>query len=345
MNADRMVVQCSDAGALLLGVPYQQALGHSINQLLQQRINDFGSADDLDWLVDKISSPAPTAQDAEIIFRRPGYRRLKVTVFPLTADNGNDGAGLLVRDLTLDTDKDDFLSILSHELLNTITSVIGYSELLRNATLDQIQSDWLETIHSSGQRLAELVEDLQEVSRVEQGGPPGTWEIFSLNQAIDEVSASTELRAGFGEFETRVDPHLPMVKTNRKALGVILRNLLRNATDHAPSGSKVTLTARQEEESGRVVISVKDLGQGIVQTGAYSVFTPFYQGREPAMNNSSGNPLCLFIAKSLVEDLGGEIWLESGSREGAIFHFSLAPAPLNAEPVPPTGLSVTTRCE
>jgi len=311
----------------LLGVPSLQALGQSIHHLLQQRVNDFGSPADFNSLVNRIASPAPEPHDTKVVFRRPNYRHLNVTIFPLTTDQANDGTGLLVRDLTLDSGNDDFISIMSHELMNPITSVMGYSELLRDTPLDEIQSDWLETIHLSGQRLADLVEDLLEVTRLERGGPQGSHEISSLHHAIDEVLANTKLRTGFCKLEVKLDPHLPKVKTSRKALETIIRNLLRNAINFAPPDSKVTLSARHEENLDRVVVSVKDQGQCIAQTDADSVFTPFFQSRQPAGHISSATPLCLYIAKSLVEGLGGEIWLESDSQQSATFHFSLVSAP------------------
>ena len=345
LNAGKTVVQCTGAGELLLGVPSHQALGQSIHHLLQKRVDDFGSAAALNSLVNRIADPAPEPLDSEVVFRRPNYRHLKVTVFPLAAGHENHGTGMLVRDITLDVGKDDFISILSHELLNPITSVMGYSDLLKNTPLDQTQRDWLETVHSSGQRLADLVEDLLEVAELERGDPLEPQEIFPLNRAMDEVLGNTKLRAGFGQLEVKLDPHLPMVKTSRKSLGTILLNLLRNAINYAPSGSKVTISARHEEHLNRVVVSVKDQGQGIAQTDADSVFTPFFQCRQPAGPSTSATSLCLYIAKSLVEALGGEIWLESDSREGATFHFSLESAAQNAEWVQPTELTVTTGCE
>ena len=327
LNADKKVVQCSDTGASLLGVTSQQALGQSIEHLLQQRADDLTLPADLNSLLHRIASPDPEPQDCEVVFRRHNYHRLKVTVFQLTADRGDTGTGLLIRDLTLNPGKDDFVSNLSHELLNPITSVMGYSELLKKAPLDQIQSGWLETIHSSGWRLAELVDDLLEVTGLEQGGPRGPEEVFALGHVIDEVLADAKLRTTSNQIEVRLNPHLPMVKTDRTALGNILRNLLRNAINYGPRDSTVSLSARHEETLGRVVVSVEDQGQGIAQTDANSVFTPFLHSRQLAESSNSASSLCLYIAKFLVENLGGEIWLESDSHKGATFHFSLPAAP------------------
>lgn len=327
LNAEKKVVQCSDTGASLLGVTSEQVLGQTIEHLLQQRAGDSDLPADLNSLVHRIASRDPEPQDCEVVFRRRNYHRLKITIFQLPVDQGNDGTGLLIRDLTLDPGNDDFISNLSHELLNPITSVMGYSELLKKAPLDQIQGGWLNTIHASGQRLAELVDDLLEVTGLEQVGPRGPEEIFTLAQVIDEVLADAKPRTTSHQIEVRMEPHLPMVKTGRNALAKILRNLLRNAINYGPSGSTVTFSARHEEQADRVVVSVEDQGQGIAQSDANSVFTPFYRSRQLAETSDSTPSLCLYIAKSLVENFGEEIWCESDTHKGATFHFSVAAAP------------------
>lgn len=314
-----------------MGVSSQQALGQSIEHLLRQRAGDCVLPADLHLLMRRIAGPDPEPGDLEVVFLQINYRRLKVTVFPLTGDDGNDGAGLLFRDVTADMENDEFIDNLSHALLNPITSVIGYSELLGKVRLDQNQRGWLETIHTSGRRLAELVEDVVEdvveATGLERDGAQYAEEIFSLDSAIDETLADTNLLTTFHQIEVRMNPHLPKVKTGRAALESILRNLLRNALNHGPRGSTVTLSARHEEQSGRLVISVKDQGQGIAESDADLVFTPFFQSRQLAESSDSATSLCLYIAKSLVKNLGEEIWWENDSHQGATFHFSVAAAP------------------
>ena len=331
LNPDKKVVQCNDTGAALLGVPSQDAVGQPVRGLLLQRAWESSTPSEFDSLVDRIVSPDRTLTDQppeefEVVFRPPGCCHLAVTVFPLNEDGGS---GVLIQDLTLDSGrsgKDDFISILSHELLNPITSVMGYSELLRDAPLDETQRDWLETIHWNGQRLAGLVEDLLEMTRLELGLPGGSQEIFVLGHVINEVLATTKLRSTFHEFDVRSDAQIPKVKTSRLALVGILRNLLRNAINFAPPGSTITLYARHEEKADRVVVSVEDQGQGIGPDDAGSVFTPFSRSRQPAGPSNPATSLCLHVAKTLVEEIGEEIWLESDSKKGASFHFSLSVA-------------------
>ena len=261
------------------------------------------------------------------MFRRPTYRRLMVTVFPLAGKQENDSVGLLIRDRTANPGNDDFLSNLSHKLLNPITSVLGYSDLLGNATLDEIQRGWLETIHTNGGRLADLAEDLAEVTALERGGRQGPEEVFTLGDVVDEVLADPTLRTTFQQTEVGLSPGLPMVKTSRTSLRTILRSLLRNAFNYGPHGSAVTLSARHDKPSDQVVVSVKDQGHRIEETETSLVFAPFFQSRQLAGSSDSSTSLCLYIGKSLVENLGEEIWWESGSDDGAAFHFSLAAAP------------------
>lgn len=229
-----------------------------------------------------------------------------------------------------DHTKTEFVSILAHELKGPMTSVLGFAEVLRDRweTLDQAKrGQALDLIAKETGRLARLVNDLLDVSRMEAGTLRYEMEPFDLAELVDNVlTVHTSLQASH-DIEARLPRSLPEVFGDRDRVRQVILNLLTNAVRYSPEGTAVVLGARPKDEDGRrmVEVWVADRGIGIPADHLDTVFSKFVMLPKPGWVKK-GTGLGLFITKGIVEAHGGRIWVESEPGAGSTFRFTLPAA-------------------
>lgn len=231
--------------------------------------------------------------------------------------------------------KTEFVSFVSHELKQPMTSIKGYTDLLAKGAageLNDAQCGFLETIRSNVDRMSTLVSDLLDISRIESGRLRLEFKDVSLESVIEEA-----LRALHGQVEAKrqtlkvdVSPGLPLVRGDRGRLIQVLTNLVSNAYKYTPEGGQIEICARScsedakaVEQDGVVLCSVADTGVGIAPEDQERLFTKYFRADDPAVRNVKGTGLGLVITKSLVEMHGGEIWVESEVNKGSTFAFTV----------------------
>ncbi|MEJ5224617.1 MAG: ATP-binding protein [Anaerolineales bacterium] len=209
---------------------------------------------------------------------------------------------------------------VSHELRTPLTVIKGMMEGLVDGVLPGTPETY-EQIHKEADRLSRLVEDLQELSRVEAGA-------FQLRLASMQIrdlilSIDKRMRPQFDArgitFQCEISPNLPAVTADEDRLLQVLINLLGNALQYTPSGGRVDLTAWQQGE--QVAIRVADTGVGIAPEHLPHILTRFYRA-DPSRSRQSGggSGIGLTVAKHLVEAQGGKITAESaGPGKGSQF--------------------------
>ena len=220
--------------------------------------------------------------------------------------------------------KTNFVSIASHELRTPLTSLYGYSELLVSRDVAEEQRRmWLENIHVESKRLALILDDLLDVSRIQAGMVVMRREMV---QVLPMVEASLLAVSGMQDGHQvmlSVPPDLPEVAVDPDKLMQVLVNLVSNAFKYSPNGGHVTVEANQELGSGKVIISITDQGVGIAQEDLGNLFNSFSRIKRPETQQIQGTGLGLYIVKALVELLDGEVWVESEAGKGSTFSFSL----------------------
>jgi len=230
--------------------------------------------------------------------------------------------------------KSDFVSFVSHELKTPMTSIKGYSDLLSSGAVGEVtdaQTEFLLTIRSNIDRMATLVSDLADVSRIEAGRLHLEFASVNISEIVDEVVRSAQRM--FEEKNHNVVIDIPKNLTqawgDRNRLAQILTNLLSNANKYTPEGGKITIVARQtenqwdEEGAPQVVhVSVIDSGIGIKLDDQRKIFTQYFRTDE-GKETAPGTGLGLNITRYLVEMQGGKIWFESVFGEGTTFQFTI----------------------
>jgi signal transduction histidine kinase len=222
--------------------------------------------------------------------------------------------------------KTKFVSVVTHELRIPMTSIKGYSDLIRTGTvgpINEMQANFLNIIRNNVERMNALVSDLSDISHIENGRLKLNSSYLPLNDLIQETVSNIQHRMEEKKqtLTLEVSPDLPQVFGDPNRLVQVMTNLLNNANKYTPEGGKVWLRAMQ---SGNFVrIEVQDNGIGISEEDQKSLFTQFFRSENQAVRDQQGWGLGLNLARRLVDMMGGEMGMESELDQGSTFWFTV----------------------
>jgi signal transduction histidine kinase len=216
--------------------------------------------------------------------------------------------------LELDKLKSDFVAMVSHELRTPLTSIIGFAKTMQSLqlTIEQ-QRDYLRIIEIEGKRLAELIEEYLDISRIESGNFALKLASFDFIEMVNETTDSLNVLFG-SRISLRIVEPVPQVMGDRNMLKRVLINIIDNACKYSPAESPVTVTVQTRAD--RIVVSVEDSGHGIPVEDRERIFEKFYRGKNGATSRSRGTGLGLAISRGLVEAHGGTIHLACDRNPG-----------------------------
>lgn len=261
-----------------------------------------------------------------------GERVIRLNMAPLPHGAELQGSVMIMQDITqqaeLERMKNEFISNVSHELRTPITSIKSYVDTLCNhgEKLDpEIHREFLEIIDSEAERLIYLVNEVLELSQIEEESDrelelvPG-----DVREAIEASVKSINLMARDHDIQLSVmgDETLPVVKMNRELMERCIINLLTNAIKYTPSGGKIGIGAFYDHKANEVRIDVVDNGIGIPEEELNHVFDRFYRV-ERKVHTIKGTGLGLTIVKKMVERQGGRVSVRSALGEGSRFSIVL----------------------
>lgn len=213
---------------------------------------------------------------------------------------------------------------VTHELRTPLTSIKGYMEGLVDGVLPATPETY-DQIHNEASRLARLVDDLQELSRVEASAFSLDIHPTDLSSLVGTILKRLSPQATKKRITLRsnLPANLQHVLADEDRITQVLTNLVANALQYTPEDGSVTISAVQKDDE--VIVSVKDTGIGIPSEHLENLFTRFYRvDKSRSRNAGGGSGIGLTIARHLVEAHGGHIWVESdGEGKGSTFSFSL----------------------
>jgi signal transduction histidine kinase len=217
----------------------------------------------------------------------------------------------------------DFVSLVSHELRSPMAAVIGAARTLqerwRELSTDQRQS-FLELIGDETSRLADLIGDVLDTSRIEAGTFSFTFTDVDLAELLRDVVAAADLAQDEVRVTAQVNGTLPRVRGDRIRLRQVVQNLVDNAVKYSPTGAEVRVTA--ETDDAHVRVAVEDTGPGIPLGDQKLIFDKF--GRATVDGGTKpGTGLGLFIARSIAEAHGGSLDVDSAPAQGSVFTLEL----------------------
>jgi signal transduction histidine kinase len=218
--------------------------------------------------------------------------------------------------------KSELISIVSHELRTPLTALQGFSELLlvRSSTEEERRL-WTTTINEEAKRLAKILDDLLNVSRIEGGTLRLSIRPVPIDDVIQQVLPSFEGDDARHHFVVDPAPSGLEISADRERLMQILDSLVSNAVKYSPAGGEVRVAVR--EDGGEAVISVTDQGLGISGVELPKLFSRFHRIDTPDRVSIRGTGLGLYLAQKLVAMHGGTMSVTSRLGEGSTFTFTM----------------------
>jgi signal transduction histidine kinase len=226
--------------------------------------------------------------------------------------------------------KSTFVSVVSHELRVPMTSIRGYTDMLRQGAvgpLTEMQLNFLDTIRRNVDRMSVLVSDLSDINRIESGRLSLRIEALDLAGVVSEVVAGLQAQFDGKQQDVVVElaGDLEPVQGDRSRVVQILTNLLSNASKYSPQGRPIVVKAERVQEAGRawIHLQVIDRGYGIDPEDQSRLFSQFFRSEDPSVRNEVGWGLGLSIVKMLAEAQGGRVSVNSELGVGSTFGFTL----------------------
>ena len=350
------VMACDKKGIVMLfnrkavkmtGFSSKEVVGKHYNRLIKF-VGEIDNKPSNDFIAEAMKTGHKTTMaDNTLLVRKNG---LKIPVAdsaePIRYTHGAlIGCVIVFRDITkekeTDKAKSEFISVASHQLKTPATIVSLYSEMLLSgkdevATLKQ--KEYINEIRGANQRMIDIVNTLLNVSRIEMG-------IFSADPASVDVieifeNAIKDMRTNLEEKNITLQQEYGGLKyiipIDKLLLNIVFSNLISNSIRYSDIvgaiSVKVLKVKKDDKIGGKIIkensllVSVSDSGCGIPLNQQDKIFTKFFRSDNARSKHADGTGLGLYIVKSILDHIGGDVWFSSKENEGTIFYFTI---PLN----------------
>lgn len=225
--------------------------------------------------------------------------------------------------------RQQFVSLVTHELRVPMTSIKGYTDLLLKGIMGPVsdaQKNFLQTIRFNVERMSRMVADLSDINKLEARTLKLTPSAVILDDALDEAlrSLTSAIEEKHQTLVREIPEALPSLWCDRARLIQVLTNLLSNAHLYTPEGGVITVAAEHVTgDAEDVRIAVRDNGIGILPEEQNRIFELFFRASDEETRQTPGNGLALHLSKLLMEQQNGQIWFESERGHGSTFYIRL----------------------
>lgn len=353
IGLDGQIALVNRAFSIFFGVEPDDVIDTPASSLITDRWSHIEPQQLFQSTVEELLIDQQREDSGEVTLLRPTKRILVWYSGPVrTRASTILGRLFIFRDATLEKEaelmKAEFISIVSHELRTPLTSIKGFTDLILDGDVGEINDklrEFLEIVKLSTDQLVEITDDILEASRIESGRIKLELQPVQIDEVINSVVLSMQMmiQAKSQTIEIDLPDDLPEALADRERLAQIFTNLLSNAHKYTPQGGYIRVTAEvverardahvvQPDRNGPwMLIRVIDNGIGISPEDQQHMFTRFYRVSSVETQGIGGTGLGLHISRSLVELQGGAIWIESELGKGSTFLFSLPIAKAQAD--------------
>jgi len=233
----------------------------------------------------------------------------------------------ITREKTIERMKTEFVSLSAHQLRTPLAAIKWTIQMLLDGDIGEItpeQREIIEKTQKSNERMIGLINDLLDVTRIEEGrylykpilSDLGSVVRFVINSQEDELK-----RKGLKLEFSKPRDNLSRVMVDVEKMRVVVQNLLENAIKYTPSGGKIKVSLKDNKTE--IEFKIEDSGVGIPEDQQGRVFAKFFRGANVIRMETEGSGLGIFISKNIVEAHGGKMWFESKEGKGATFYFTI----------------------
>lgn len=216
--------------------------------------------------------------------------------------------------------KNDFLSMASHELRTPVTTIKGYGQIVERLLEEKndLQTlDFVKRMSKQVNRLNTLITDLLDITRMQKGGLVRYESVFNLDGLVKEVSDDLQKTSRTHQIKDSLDANLNITGDKDK-LSQVLNNLISNAIKYSPGADKIIVSTQIVKDG--VQLSVQDFGIGISTEGQQRVFEQFYRVAGENQSTFEGMGIGLYICAEIIKKEGGSIWVDSAEGKGSVFY-------------------------
>ena len=280
-------------------------------------------------IVDRVLNENREVITQEVSVFIPEQKTIMINGVPIVKDNVIEGAVFVFHDITelkrLEDIRKDFVANVSHELRTPISSIKGYAETLLDGKVDSQDTvkEFLNIIYQDSNRLASLIDDLLDLSKIESGKMKMEFEPLEIppivNRCVNVLEKSAKDKSLSIKLALPAD--LPKILGDHKRLSQVFLNLLDNAIKYTPEGGSITVSASCQEKVAQIDIS--DTGIGISEKDLPRIFERFYRVDKARSRELGGTGLGLSIVKHIVQAHNGQVWMQSTLGQGSTFSFTI----------------------
>jgi len=259
----------------------------------------------------------------------PNGFHLEITSVLLKDELEEKGFLIIIHDVTkeklVEKMKTEFVSVAAHQLRTPLSAIKWTVRMILDGDTGEIneeQKELLEKTYISNERMIRLINDLLNVSRIEEGRLLYDQEEASIEDVLDGViDASQEILKNKDMSLELSKKKTPKVKIDKEKMGVVIQNLLENAVKYTSRGGKIKISLDNDEKN--VIFKIEDSGVGIPKDQQDRIFTKFFRAENVTRMETDGTGLGLYTTKNIVQAHKGEIWFESEENKGTAFYFTI----------------------
>ena len=329
---DGIIALDYNKNVILVNKSAQEITGYNQNEIVQHPIDQLVHLfTDQEEILSKTYCQASFNQTAKLVGKNGKQAKVNLSTAELPGNvQTNVSCILILHDMAKEEELEkmrlDFVSMASHELRTPLTSIIGYLSVFISENKEKIENtelDLLQKSLTSAQQLLNLVQNLLNVNKIEREQMSVTLETLDylpiVKKAIEDIKSLAVQKNIILNFNP------PLISTkilaDRIRIPEVITNLLANAINYTNSGGKVDIFIETSPNELTTVIS--DTGIGIPKEAIPHLFNKFFRVSNQTQQAGKGTGLGLYISKSIIEKLGGKIWVESEIGKGSKFSFTL----------------------
>lgn len=325
------IIRVNQVAAEVLGCKKKDLIGRWFPEVVVAIHADGTVMDNIERPITKAVVRGETVSERLLYMTNEGRTMpVFVTVSPVLLHGRPAGAIQVFRDISVEIQseklKTDFISIASHQLRTPLSAISLYSQMLGDGMagpLNKQQQTFIETTLAATKRMNELISTLLNITRIEAGSIAVEPTDVELLQLLRELMVEFAPQAANKQINLRFKPsqEKPVINSDPLLIREVLANLVSNAIKYTPDEGRVTV--HMEQKGKNVIISVQDTGYGIPLASQQYIFTKFFRADNIIGQDVSGTGLGLYLTKTIVENLQGELWFDSIENKGTTFFVSL----------------------